>query len=96
MERQHKIAFFIGIIAIMILDVCYVRTSLNQLFIFDYTFKFYKWFNCDYWYHIGLLLVFLSFILLMNGNKGYEKICKRLEAIEKFIYSKNKKEFVRS
>lgn len=74
MQRQYKIAFFIGIISIMVLDVCWI-TARNDLsvYIFTHDFIFYKLFHIDYWYHFALVGIFLTFILLLNG-KGEKNV----------------------
>jgi low affinity Fe/Cu permease len=79
MNRQQKIAFFIGILALIVLDASYIRTSLEQDYIFSNVFPLYKLFNCDVWYHIGLLMVFIMAVLLVNGKKGYNEMNEKLD-----------------
>lgn len=86
MNKQQKIAFLIGILSLVLLDICFVRSWQGQGYIFMFALS--KWFRCDYWYHLGLIGVFITFILLMNGNKGYENINKSLEEIKYELHNR--------
>ena len=81
MNNQHRVAFIIGILSLIILDVCFIKSIFNEKYIFETSFSLYKFFKIDYWYHIGLLGVFITFILLFNGNKGYEDLNKKIDKI---------------
>ena len=85
MNRQQKTAFFIGILGIIILDVCWVRSRLEYDYIFHSGFTLYKYFQVDYFYHIGLLMIFLTFVLLINGNKGYKYLEEKIDEVLKCL-----------
>jgi len=69
MNKQHKIAFIIAIISMVLLDACFIMARIGYITLFDSSFKFYQLSNIDVWYHVGLILIFVCYILLLNGDK---------------------------